>query len=250
MTAIVPPLVRATTAMLKDAEHISAEISAELASATQPGAGLNEVEGAVVLAQTEGESPAPPKSLPTETFPMEDDLTETRTTEDTFPESLPTGTRFTETQVGDPDLWLYRDRTVGLLRRYLRLSVQVGRLPSLLGREFFRTRVTSYQVTTFEDVVIFVHDVERCLDKPDDLERKLIAKIVLQEYTQDEAARLLGCWRRTVGRRFSEALDWLSEIFLQRGLLARLPAVSAERPESCQEGKTHEISVSDSEQGK
>jgi hypothetical protein len=26
----------------------------------------------------------------------------------------------------DPDLWLYRDRTVGLLKRYLRYSVEVG----------------------------------------------------------------------------------------------------------------------------
>src|SRR6202140_5801004 len=45
----------------------------------------------------------------------------------------------------NPDLWLYRDRTVGMLRRYLRLSIEVGRLPSLLGREFFRTRGTSYR---------------------------------------------------------------------------------------------------------
>jgi hypothetical protein len=57
----------------------------------------------------------------------------------------------------NPDLWLYRDRTVGLLKRYLRYSVEVGRLPSLLGREFFRTRVTSYHAGTFEDAVIFVH---------------------------------------------------------------------------------------------
>jgi len=39
-----------------------------------------------------------------------------------------------------PDLWLYRDRTSALLRRYLRLAVEVGRLPTLLGREFFRAR--------------------------------------------------------------------------------------------------------------
>lgn len=61
----------------------------------------------------------------------------------------------------DPDLWLYRDRTLGLLRRYQRLSVQSGRLPSLLSRELFRTRVTSYRTTTLEDTVIFVHDVAR-----------------------------------------------------------------------------------------
>src|SRR5271165_7382199 len=50
-----------------------------------------------------------------------------------------------------PELWLYRDRTAAMLRRYGRLSVEVGRLPSLLGREFFRTGVTSYRVGTFED---------------------------------------------------------------------------------------------------
>ena len=61
----------------------------------------------------------------------------------------------------DPDLWLYRERTLGMLRRYQRLSVEVGRLPSLLGREFFRTRVTSYHAGTFEDAVSFVHDVGR-----------------------------------------------------------------------------------------
>lgn len=38
----------------------------------------------------------------------------------------------------DPDLWLYRERTTALLRRYLRISIEVGRLPSLLGRELFR----------------------------------------------------------------------------------------------------------------
>ncbi len=119
----------------------------------------------------------------------------------------------------NPDLWLYRDRTVAMLRRYMRLSVEVGRLPSLLGREFFRTRVTSYHVATFEDTVIFVHDVERTLGRLDSFSQKLIAKIVLQEYTRDETARLLGCWRRTVGRRYEEALDRLSEMFLEGGLL-------------------------------
>jgi len=29
----------------------------------------------------------------------------------------------------DPDLWLYRDRTVAILKRYSRLSIEAGRLP-------------------------------------------------------------------------------------------------------------------------
>src|SRR5262245_61182283 len=87
----------------------------------------------------------------------------------------------------DPDLWLYRMRTVRLLKRYSKLSVEVGRLPSLLGREFFRTRVTSCHVSTFEDAVIFVHDVESSLEKRDKFSKEVIAKLVLLEYTQEEA---------------------------------------------------------------
>ncbi len=97
----------------------------------------------------------------------------------------------------DPDLWLYRERTLGILRRYQRLSVEVGRLPSLLGREFFRTRVTSYHAGTFEDAVIFVHDVARGLEQLGEFEHKLIARIALQDYTQRETARsgLLAAYR-------------------------------------------------------
>ena len=149
----------------------------------------------------------------------------------------------------DPDLWLYRERTLGMLRRYQRLSVEVGRLPSLLGREFFRTRVTSYHAGTFEDAVIFVHDVARGLEQLGEFERKLIAKIALQDYTQNETARVLGCWRRTVGRRFPEALDRVTEIFLDSGLLIRLPATDVARGKNCQEGNGGEIHVSASAQG-
>src|SRR5512143_3467443 len=101
---------------------------------------------------------------------------------------------------GDPDLWLYRDRTVALLKRYARLSVEVGRLPSILGREFFRGHVTGYQVGTFEDVVIFVHDVERCLATLDDFSQKLIGKCVLMDYSHPEVARMLHLGLRTVER--------------------------------------------------
>jgi hypothetical protein len=145
------------------------------------------------------------------------------------------------------DLWLYRERTVGMLRRYMRISVEVGRLPSLLGREFFRTRVTSYSASTFEDAVIFVHDVDRSLEKLDWFEKELIGKIVLQDYSQDQAAILLGCWRKTVARRFLEAVDQLSEIFLEGGLLTALPDRDLTYSETCQEGETEENSATDSE---
>lgn len=148
----------------------------------------------------------------------------------------------------DPDLWLYRKRTVGLLRKYMRLSIEVGRLPSLLGREFFRTRVTSYRASTFEDAVIFVHDVERSLDKLSEFDKKLIAKIVLQEYSQEEAARQMGCGHRHTARCYVEALDRVSELLLTRRLLLRLPCTKPDVEKSCQGGKEVEFNVSDSEQ--
>ena len=150
----------------------------------------------------------------------------------------------------DPDIWLYRQRTVSLLKRYMRMSVEVGRLPSLLGREFFRARVTSYTAGTFEDSVIFVHDVERSLEQLDEFERKLIATLLFQEHTHDEASVILHCWRRTVGRRFTEALDKLSDFFLEGGLLVRLPETGQKLEKSCQEGKNDEFLVSDSEEAK
>jgi predicted DNA-binding protein (UPF0251 family) len=146
----------------------------------------------------------------------------------------------------DSGVWLYRKRTAALLRRYLRFAIEVGRLPSLLGREFFRTRVTSYKTGTFEDAVIFVHDVQKCLEKLDEFEKALIARIVFEDYTQDEAANLMGYQRRTVGRRFPETLDRLSEILLESGLLTRFPEEKILPPKSCQEGETNENESSDS----
>jgi hypothetical protein len=141
----------------------------------------------------------------------------------------------------DPDLWLYRDRTSAILRRYLRLAVEAGRLPALLGREFFRTRVTSYHTQTFEDTVIFVHDVERCLDLLHDADIELIAVIVMQENPHYEVARMLRCTRRTIVRTYGEVLDRLSEIFLNREILKRLPEKKPVVAEACQEGETGEI---------
>jgi hypothetical protein len=73
-----------------------------------------------------------------------------------------TGAPFPATTDGsNSDMWLYRERTVALLRRYLRISIEVGRLPSIHGRELFRSKVTSYRMSSFEDGVIFVHNVEQ-----------------------------------------------------------------------------------------
>lgn len=133
------------------------------------------------------------------------------------------------------EMHLYRDRTRALLRRYFRMSIELGRLPSLVGREFFRSRVTSYRMHTFEDAVIFVHDTESCLARLDPFSQQLIARIVFQDYTLEETAALLGCGRRTVVRRYPRALDRLSELLLEAELLRPLP---------CQEGEGGGISAS------
>jgi hypothetical protein len=129
-----------------------------------------------------------------------------------------------------------------MLYRFFRLSMEAGRLPSILGQESFRNQVTSYHISSFEDV-IFVHDMERCIDRLDPVAKDMIGRIALQGYSQDEAARLIGCSRRTVGRRFPEALDELSEIFLRVGILTALPESPQNDPEACQEGERGESSV-------
>jgi DNA-directed RNA polymerase specialized sigma24 family protein len=77
-------------------------------------------------------------------------------------------------------------------------------------------------MATFEDRVIFVHDMERCLEHLDDFGRQVLGRIVLQEYKQEDAARLLGCTRMTVHRKLLESLDQLSDILLRVDLLDAL----------------------------
>jgi len=143
----------------------------------------------------------------------------------------------------------YRGRTAALLRRYARASVQVGRLPSLLGREFFRTRVTSYTMRNFEDVVIFVTDMEKAIDQLGPLEKRLLAMNILEEYTVDEVARLLAYNPKTIRRLLPDALDQLSQILLSAGLMDEFPSVSG-GGESCQEGKNRKFGVSNSKDAK
>ena len=142
-----------------------------------------------------------------------------------FPGPLLEGEEWHESALDrNPDLWMYRSRTVALLRRYLRLSLETGRLPSVLGGEMFRAKITAYTTATFEDRVIFVHDVEGCLERLAPFDQKIISRIIFQEYDHEGGARVLHCTRRTVERRLPEVLDELSEDFLRVGMLMELPA--------------------------
>jgi|SRR5580658_10353118 Sigma-70, region 4 len=116
-------------------------------------------------------------------------------------------------------LAFYRKHTEKMLRRYLYASMQVGRAPSILGDPIARGWVSSRPVRTFEDAVIFVLDIENCLSQLGSLDRHMLCRIVIQEYTQAETASLLGMSVRTVSYKFPQAIDRLTEHLLRAGLL-------------------------------
>jgi hypothetical protein len=118
-----------------------------------------------------------------------------------------------------PTWAFYRKHTENLLRRYLYASVQVGRSPNLLGESVGRGWVSSRRVRTFEDALIFVLDVERCLNRLSLIDRQIISRVVLQEYTQAEAAVLLGTSSRTICNKLPKAIDRLTEDLVASNLL-------------------------------
>ena len=97
--------------------------------------------------------------------------------------------------------------------------MQVGRAPSILSDPVARGWASSRPVRTFEDAVIFVLDVERCLALIPRLDREILSRVVLQEYTQVEAAGMLGMAIRTMGYKYPLAVDRLTEKLLAASLL-------------------------------
>jgi hypothetical protein len=118
-----------------------------------------------------------------------------------------------------PELAFYRKYTEAMLRRYARLSLSTGRMPALLGHDAFRGKMSTYRVRSFEDSVIFVYDVDKCLKKLDAFSHDLIRRIAIQEFTQGEAAGLLRVSLRTIVRKYGEAIDRLTQLFLDHKLL-------------------------------
>jgi hypothetical protein len=116
-------------------------------------------------------------------------------------------------------LAFYRRHTEALLRRYLATSMEIGRVPSLLGNVVFRGRVSSYRVRSFEDRIIFVFDVEKCLKRLDRTSQEAVMHIALEDYTAQETATIMTQGLRSVERVYGEALDRLTRQFLENGLL-------------------------------
>jgi len=121
--------------------------------------------------------------------------------------------------VARPEMVCFRGQTLALVRHFFELSSQLGRLPSLLGREFFRARVTHHAVPSFEEQAVFIRDVERCLSKLSPEHHQVITLAGLYDFSQEEVAEILHTSRAAVHLCFSEALDSLSELLLQAGLL-------------------------------
>lgn len=118
-----------------------------------------------------------------------------------------------------PEILCYRGQTFAIVRHFFEISSQVGRLPSLLGREFFRARVTHHAIPSFEDQAVFVRDVELCFARLSEPHAEMITLVALYSFSRDEVAQMLRASKTWVNIRIAEALDALSEIFLQARLL-------------------------------
>ena len=113
----------------------------------------------------------------------------------------------------------YRKYMEGLLRRYMQMSLEAGRVPSMLGREVLGGRASSYRIHGFDDAVNFRLDVEKCLRQLEWAEREILRRVAMQEYTQAEAAGLLGICLRTCVERYGRSLDRLTGILLKARVL-------------------------------
>ena len=129
--------------------------------------------------------------------------------------------RRTKGQLPNPlrSLAFYRKHTQKMLCRYLYASMLVGRGPGILMEPLNRGLVSSRPVSSFEDALIFVIDMERCLTRLDPLDRILLAKAVLQEYSHSETALLLRIGKRQMENKLGQALDRLTQFLIDDQLL-------------------------------
>jgi hypothetical protein len=129
-----------------------------------------------------------------------------------------------------PTFAFYRKHTERILRRYLVASMLMSRRPTVFTEPVLRGWASHRVVETFEDCIIFVLDMEKCLDRLSAVDRVLLDRIVLQEYTEAETSLLVNRSERNVRTRFRAALDHLTEILVDTGIM-RLPYGGAPSPE-------------------
>jgi hypothetical protein len=116
-------------------------------------------------------------------------------------------------------LAFYRKHTLDLLQRYLETSMVLGRSPCILGRTVMRGRASSVRMRTFEDLLIFVFDVEKCLKQLDQASQTVVARMALEDFSPGETAHILHESERTIHRIYAAAMDRLTRLFLENELL-------------------------------
>jgi hypothetical protein len=134
-----------------------------------------------------------------------------------------------------PDPVLYRKVTEALLLRYTSMSLDAGRVPSLMGREVFPGNVTHARRTGFDDFAHFVHDFANCLKLLSPGQQYLLRRIAMHGYSQSEVAAMVGISLRSINRRYAEAVDRLTTVLIERKLLEPNKALAPDEliPGSC-----------------
>ncbi len=120
-----------------------------------------------------------------------------------------------------PETLFFRSQTIAIVRHFFEVSCQVGRLPSILGREFFRAKVSHHAIPSFEDQAVFVHDVEACLKQLNEGDAQIVTMVGLHGLSKEEVGALLRCSRNWINVSNLESLDALTQIFLDAGVLSR-----------------------------
>ena len=121
----------------------------------------------------------------------------------------------------EPETICYRGQALAIVRHFFEISSQLGRLPSILGREFFRAKVSHHVIPSFEDQALFAHDVQQSLLKLEDDDLTVLTLVGLYDLSHEEAAGMLNCSCGYISQRSGEALAQLTQIFLDSGVLRR-----------------------------
>jgi hypothetical protein len=121
----------------------------------------------------------------------------------------------------EPETVCYRGQTLAIVRHFFEMSCQLGRLPSILGREFFRAKVSHHAIPSFEDQALFAHDVQQALLKLEDEDVQVLTLVGFYDLTLEQAAALLGRSTGCLSQRYAEAIARLTQIFLDSGVLQR-----------------------------
>jgi hypothetical protein len=119
-----------------------------------------------------------------------------------------------------PEMICFRGQTLALVRHFFEVSSQAGRVSSLLGREFFRSRVSHHAIPSFEEQAIFARDIELCIQRLSRDNGEIITLMGLYDLSDEEVAAMIHASRTYVRQWFAEAVDAFSEIFLSAGLLS------------------------------